>query len=188
MTLILALKDKDKIYMASDRALSSGDRVIKMSHPKIHKNGEALIGMAGDSVAIATLETEFKWPDYIPKSVPVQTAVKKFIIPELRSIAKDNDCENSEIEMLVAWRGKIIYINKLVDIIVMKKPCYSIGVFDTAHVVLGLTQGDPRKRLLTTLKACADEMPGSIGSPFDIFELDCEPTKKVKKLNENQEL
>jgi len=177
MTCILGLKSNDIIYMAGDRSISVGSRQITSSYPKVQRLGdEAVIGMAGSSKTIAVIETMFEMPEIDP-DVEINLAVRQHLIPAFRTavaagnaLGEDDDCD-TDVEILMGWRGELVYIMHLIDHVVIQEDVFCVGIFDSAHVVLSVTSGKPENRLIKTLKACAKEMPGGISGPFDVVSI-----------------
>lgn len=155
--------------MGADRSISVGSRLVISSYPKIFKRDNALIGMAGNSDTISLLEQYLSFPKRNIKKKDILHTVINVIIPSCRHMLADNDMDDQrDVDMIIAWMGEIIWINCLSTVTTISDDVFSIGVFDTAHVVLSVTSGSPKNRMLKTLKACAKEMPGAISEPFDV--------------------
>lgn len=108
MTCIVALKENNIIYMASERAASDDDLTIRISHPKIMKKGPYLIGFAG------TMDGEKIFHNFNP-SVPKDSSdIDKFMhsgfLKELRDFYDEwwvDTLKEDGLILLIGVNGKI---------------------------------------------------------------------------------
>lgn len=134
MTCIVAVSDGKTVHMAADRGASDGNVILKLAKPKIHKNGEYLIGYAG-SMSGGQLLQSIALPA-IPKK-ELHAFMRTGFIKALKDAVENYGIGTSEADeslVLVACRGRIFEISP-VDWSVAEWRSTSIG--SGAPVALG---------------------------------------------------
>lgn len=111
MTCIVAMTDGKTVHMAADRGANDGMTIMRLAKPKIHKNGEYLIGYAG-SMSGGQLLQSIALPA-IPKK-ELHSFMRTGFVKALRD-AIDNygigTSPDDESLILVACRGRIFEIS-----------------------------------------------------------------------------
>lgn len=110
MTCIVAMTDGKKVHMAADRGASDGMSIMKLAKPKIHKNGEYLIGYAG-SMSGGQLLQSISLPA-IPKK-ELHSFMRTGFVKAFRDAIENygiSTLEADESLVLVACRGRIFEI------------------------------------------------------------------------------
>lgn len=111
MTCIVAVTDGKTVHMAADRGASDGHVILKLAKPKIHKNGEYLIGYAG-SMSGGQLLQSIALPA-IPKK-ELHSFMRTGFLKALRDAIENYGIGTSEADesvILVACRGRIFEIS-----------------------------------------------------------------------------
>jgi ATP-dependent protease HslVU (ClpYQ) peptidase subunit len=141
MTCVIALVDRDRMYMACDSAASSGDRVMILKRPKFHRitsegNPDLLIGCSGRAKSIQVLGwlglTE------IPKDTEPDphTFIVQAIVPRIEALLEQYqlayaDKETGELvhdnQFIIAYRGSIFTIGVDFYALESAKPYNTIG-------------------------------------------------------------
>lgn len=111
MTCIVAVTDGKTVHMAADRGASDGQIILKLAKPKIHKNGEYLIGYAG-SMSGGQLLQSISLPA-IPKK-ELHSFMRTGFVRAFRDAVENYGISTSDMDeslILVACRGRIFEIS-----------------------------------------------------------------------------
>lgn len=111
MTCIVAVTDGKTVHMASDRGASDGQVILKLAKPKIHINGEYLIGYAG-SMSGGQLLQSISLPA-IPKK-ELHSFMRTGFVKAFRDAVENYGISTSDMDeslVLVACRGRIFEIS-----------------------------------------------------------------------------
>ena len=170
MTCIVAATDGKTVHMASDRGASDGHVILKLAKPKIHKNGEYLIGYAG-SMSAGQLLQSIALPA-IPKK-ELHSFMRTGFVKALRDAVENYGVGTSEADeslVLVACRGRIFEISPT-DWSVAEWRSTSIGsgapVALGAMYVMESTDVDDYKHMAITAVEAACELSPTCKGPVD---------------------
>lgn len=174
MTCIVAVRDGGKVYMGGDSAGVSGGHVIQRADPKVFKNGEFIIGIAGSFRGGNVLRYSLTPP-------PITTGLDRYMntafIEAVRgtfiengNMAKYDNEDYSSVSFLVGIRTKIYVVYDDFHVGIPRDKFDSIG--SGSYYALGYleaTKGQgPRQRvrraLVTAAKYC-----GGVSPPFKII-------------------
>ena len=157
MTCCVAVKEKDRIVIGSDRRIMTGNTCesqCTMGEPKTRILGAYTIAAAGDYASMARL-FGFEYPDHEPTE------------EEFASIAREGD-DSPEFEAIVVWKNHMWLIDNTGAVVQMAEDYLACG--SGAQVALGAlhaTAGqDAVSRAISALRASACHN-SCVGGPFD---------------------
>jgi ATP-dependent protease HslVU (ClpYQ) peptidase subunit len=183
MTCIIALKQGNKIYMGGDRRSTCNGVTESLASPKIFKNNNFLIGVAGDLRMLQVMQYDFVPPD--PDGTdPMRYMVSDFV-HDLRITLKEsgytkveNNVEVSAGQMLVAYNKKIFKIvsnysvSEEVDYVAIGSGTEAAlgSLYTTSQEAELICDITPQRRIMLALQAAA-KFDYYVDKPFDILEL-----------------
>lgn len=191
MTLIIALRDRTRIYLAGERLGSSSQHRVKLRDPKVFQVGPAYIGGCGSFRMLQVLEFELHLPEYrFENETPRNYMVKQFI-PVVRAtfekhgILRRADAEDDKGgNFLVILGGEVFDVQEDFSVLRSDKPYEAIGSGeDFAKASLMSTEGlglEPRGRLKLAFDAAAEFSTG-VGREFDVLEIELRSERKRRK-------
>jgi len=174
VTCIVAIETPTGVWMGGDRMASTWSNAIDMDHPKVFRNGPALIGACGSIRQKQLLR-------YVLQ-LPVETLswdVDRWVAVDLTKamIAMADDWHTNRVKdnvatshnALLAIHGRCYELQSDYSFTRCRSGEYAIGsgdeyAFGALHATRG---GDPKGRVLTALEAAAERCP-TVAGPFDI--------------------
>lgn len=182
MTCIVAVADKDKVYMGADTYGSSYSSGTYVDNPKCFINGEFLIGCTSTFRIIDLLRYALSVPKVHPEfQNDPDKYMRTVFIDSVRRCFKDNGCLSIEggVEhggnFLVGYRGKIYEVQG--DFSILNVPDYGASVGSGENAARGslfttkdMKQLKPKERVLKALESAVAVVP-SVRGPFVTLEL-----------------
>lgn len=164
MSLVVAVKDGDRVYMGADTQTTFGNTVIR--RPKLKEgclkitkmpNG-VLLGHTGKLNCAQRLTTQKAWFENLPE----EGLTKKFLVQEIVPKFKDNIKAVNGLDknggagcsFIVAWKDRLFLLEN--DFSVFEIADYiAIGTPDYAHYALMQVHQPARERLLSALETAS---------------------------------
>lgn len=207
MTCVIAWTNHDRMIMASDSAVTSGDRIMTMKQPKFQlisskQNPDMLIGYAGRAkVGQVILDLHVikipkdTTPD--PYIFMTQTIVPilEEILSEYRLTIEDEDTGEifHENIFIIAYRGSLFTINSEFHVFEGTEDFVSIGSGQdyALSAMTAIKNGCPDilpEKLIEEGMRAAEKYSSSVRGPFKMFEISATessyvPMKPVGKKN-----
>lgn len=112
MTCIVAIVDKDTVYMAGDRGHSNGEVLTPSVAPKIFNKDKYLFGYAGNTGLGQNVAYTFDAPTH-RVNTDTYKYIYKYFIPALRDHLKDylSDKDDQQASFILGYRGKVFEID-----------------------------------------------------------------------------
>ncbi len=183
MTCIVALKEKNKIYIGGDSAAVAGLSVNVRSDTKVFKNGKFLIGYAGSFRMGQIMRFHFKPPVHKRGKPDYEYMCVDFIKKMQKTFeANGFDGENKRSEketcgqMLVAYNGELYEIYEDYQVGIVADPFNSIGCGSELAIgslyTLNRTKSrlTPEQKLEVALDA-ASTYNGGVLPPYNILSI-----------------
>lgn len=177
MTCIVGLVNKGSVWMGGDSACTSGWDLTLKIQPKVFRNGEFLIGLAGSPRMAELLEHAFT-PPAIEGGL-YKYMVTKFV-DEVRACLKtggyaykENEHENTEDIFLVGIRGRLFSIWQDYHVGEYQGQGYSVGC-GSAYALGSLfaTERKPAAERITKALEAAEFYSAGVRGPFTVLHLE----------------
>lgn len=177
MTCIVALKDKDKVYIGADSRVTTGWSYHTLADPKVFKNGKFIIGVCGHLRTLQILRYVFTPPQQYEDDIDdmkymvskFADAMKKCLKEAGVSHIQDN-VEHVHGAFLIGYKNEIYEVGPDYSVLRLTDPYLAEGSgMDYALGSLVATEGKPPKeRVISALKAAA-KYDLFVGPPFTVI-------------------
>jgi ATP-dependent protease HslVU (ClpYQ) peptidase subunit len=180
MTCIVGLVESGDVWLGGDGMVSVGDAKTPCHAPKVFPVGTLLMAVSGQPRIAQILAHRFELPERGTDDVfawlcrDVVTAMwARFEELEALQIDKDDDCKTAKSSILVAYEGRLFWIDGLGGVYETQCAfeCCGTGGDVASGYLLGNTTDPPEQRIFGALRAAA-ELLISVGPPFHVMKLD----------------
>ena len=182
MSLVIAFKYNDIIYMGADTQTTSGNYIEKYKtyeeNFKITKMpNDILLGHVGSVVLTQQLYSQKKWFEQLPAEGLTKKFIVKNIIPKLynKFYIKDllEDGNTMLSSFVLAWRNRLFYIASNFEVYELDD-FIAIGSGRSCALYYALKQTSVREKILNCLNA-ANNFCNTVCNPFILID-----TKELK--------
>jgi ATP-dependent protease HslVU (ClpYQ) peptidase subunit len=198
MTCIVGIEQDDKVYLGGDSIAIEELVACSLTDPKVFINENVGFGFAGSFRAGQTIKYAFKPPVQPQSKSDIEYLVVDFV-DELRSVLKgkgilkkDNDVEEVDMQCLIAYRGKLYWMDDDMQIGRSDDGYTAIGrgsefALGALYVVQMHEPGlSPEEKLVRALSAAERHCVG-VRSPFTVVcvenkAVNVSSTRKKKNL------
>lgn len=183
MTCIVAVKNKNKIYIGGDSAAVAGYSVNVRKDTKVFKNDKFLIGYAGSFRLGQLMRFAFKPPKHDKNKTDYEYMCVDFIKKVQKTFEKNGfSGQNKRTEqetcgqMLVAYNGELYEIYEDYQVGIVADPYNSIGcgsdiALGALHAIHNLNPTlSPEKKVTAALDA-AVAYSGGVIPPYNILSI-----------------
>jgi ATP-dependent protease HslVU (ClpYQ) peptidase subunit len=180
MTCIVAISDKNKIWMGGDSAASKNDEIITRENKKVFKNGNFIIGFSGSFRVGQILQYGFNPPKQEKNQDDMEYMVIDFI-DSLRStlqfkglLFQEREGDAHDCEFIVGYKNTFYLIES--DFQISKPIGNYIACGSGAHYAMGALHAlkdidlEPKIKIEKALNASA-EYCTMVRGPYEIISL-----------------
>jgi len=166
MTCVVALHHEGKVYLGADSSAVENGGISTRIEPKIFKKGKFLMGYCNSFRFGQVVEYYFNPPK--SKSSNIMEYMVCQFVPELISVTKYHDVEENTSSLIIAYEGKIFYIDSDWQVGWDTTDYHAIGSgADVAMGSLYSTEGQqPLERLRIALEA-SEKFSTTVSRPFN---------------------
>ena len=174
MSLVVAVKDGDKVYMGADTQTTFGGNIIRRQKLKegclkiTKMPNSVLLGHVGKLNCAQRLCTQADWFENLPE----EGLTKKFLVQEIvpkfeKNIKAVNGLDKNGgagCTYIVVWKDRIFLIEKDFSVLEIAD-CVAIGTPDYAYYSLLRPECSARERLLLALEV-ASTFSTNVSAPY----------------------
>lgn len=175
MTIVAAIKQGNKIYMASDSGGTNNcGTYMAVPNGKIFQRHDMLIGVSGSLRWLNLLQYA---PEFIapPKDGEPMAWFCTTFADTLRELAKnkglllrdENTGDDADLNLIIGYRNELYLIPRNLSAEIVTRDFYAIGSGrdEASGVLFALRYQSPVTRLISAMEACA-ELRSEIRPPF----------------------
>ena len=174
MSLVVAVKQNDRVIMMADSVTSSGESLTEITDPhlfKIQKIGQVLVGSVGTVQNIRTLTTHKEWFDTKKEELDKKFICKNIIPRLIDALSKDHLLENGEVRrnkatVLIAKGSRLFIINHSFQVFEIED-FSAIGYTESfaRPIIASAGKEEQLSAVLKALRVSAS-LAGSVREPF----------------------
>ena len=180
MTCVVALEHEGTVWMASDSIAIDGLQACTILDPKVFIRQGIGFGFCGSFRAGQLLKYALEVPEHLPEKSDMEYLVVD-LIDALRDLWRskgvlksENDVQDVELQCLIAYRGKLYYIDE--DLQIGRPSCGYLAIGCGSDVALGALHAlhrsgiEPARELERALDASVAWCAG-VRAPFTIISV-----------------